>query len=498
MNYLLSIDQGTTSSRALLYDLKGRRTAVAQEEFTQFFPRSGWVEHDAMEIWESVLSVVKAVLQEQQIGAGDLRAIGITNQRETVVLWDRKTGQPLHNAIVWQDRRTSDRMGKLQEEGRTDWIAEKTGLLPDPYFSASKIAWLLDQVEGARERAEAGELAAGTIDSWLTWQLTGGKHHLTDVTNASRTMLMNLRTCQWDKELLDLFSIPASLLPSIVPTSGTLGETAAEIFGEPVVIAALVGDQQSALFGQLCTEPGGAKCTYGTGCFLLRHTGTAPVTSRNRLLGTVAWQLQGKPVEYALEGSVFVGGAAIQWLRDGLGLIASAPEVNDLAAMVPDTGGVVIVPAFTGLGAPHWDPSARGAVFGIDRATTAAHLARATLEGIAFQVADLLDAMEADSGSPLESLRVDGGASASDLLMQMQSDFLGLEVERPADLETTALGAALLAGLGAGVWTDLGELTELRQTEKTFTPQLEGAGRKSRREQWSKAVQRAGHWEENE
>ena len=495
MKHLLALDQGTTSSRAIVYDERLRAVSSAQKEFTQHFPRPGWVEHDATEIWQSVLETSRQAIEKA--GAADIAALGITNQRETIVLWDRKTGEPVAPAIVWQDRRTSEYMSGLREAGKEPLIQQKTGLLLDPYFSASKLHWLLRQVPDAIARAADGELATGTIDSWLIFKLTGGREHVTDVTNACRTMLMNIRTGDWDDELLALFAIPRAVLPRIAPTSGHFGDTDPALFGKSIPICSAVGDQQSALFGQLCTTPGLVKCTYGTGCFMLMFTGTDLTPSNNRLLSTVAWKIGDAPLQYALEGSVFVGGAAIQWLRDGLKIIRTAPEVNELAGSVPDSGGVFLIPAFTGLGAPYWDSTARGTILGITRGTTAGHIARATLEGIAWQVTDLLAAMEKDSGRRLTTLRVDGGASASDLLMHMQSDSLGVKVERPKNLETTALGAAMLAGLGAGLWKDADELAHIREVDRLFRPTTTKKDRSARLKQWRKAVKRAKNWIEN-
>ncbi len=495
--HLLSIDQGTTSSRAIVHDAHCRPQASAQQEFRQHFPQPGRVEHDASEIWESVVATARDAIAKSGTAAASITALGITNQRETIVLWDRKTGEPVAPAIVWQDRRTADYITALRESGEETLIQTRTGLLLDPYFSASKLHWLLRDVPGAKQRAAAGELAAGTIDSWLVWKLTGGKHHLTDVTNASRTMLMDIHRGDWDDDLLALFDIPRALLPRIVPSSGDFGTTDPAILGAAIPIRGAIGDQQSALFGQLCTEPGLVKCTYGTGCFMLAFTGPDAVASRNRLLTTVAWKIGDAPLQYAVEGSVFVGGAAIQWLRDGLGIIKSAPEVNDLAARVHDSGGVVLVPAFAGLGAPWWDATARGILAGITRGTTAAHIARATLEGIAWSVADLLEAMEKDTGQTIAAIRVDGGASASDLLMQIQADAVGTKIERPRNVETTALGAALMAGLGAGIWRDIAELAAIRETDRTFVPAATVKERKARRKTWLRAVQRAKNWAAN-
>lgn len=493
MPHILALDQGTSSSRALLFDETGEMVAQAQEPLTQHYPRPGWVEHDPEEIWQTQLDMARQVLARAGVGPAEVAAIGIANQRETALLWERASGAPLHRALVWQDRRTAGHCARLREEGCEDLVREKTGLLLDPYFSATKIAWLLDHVPGARGRAEKGELAAGTVDSWLVWKLSGGEH-LTDITNASRTLLLDLRRGTWDQELLDLFGIPPELLPRIAPSSGVVARTLPALLGASIPIAGMAGDQQAALFGQQCTRPGLAKNTYGTGCFLLRHTGTEPIISHHRLLSTAAWQLEGKPPEYALEGSVFVGGAAIQWLRDGLGIIDSAPQVNELAASVPNSGGVVVVPAFAGLGAPHWDPEARGTIFGLTRGTTAAHLARATLEGIALQVADLLEAMEADAGVGLSALRVDGGASASDLLMQMQADVLGIPVERPALTETTALGAAYLAGLGVGLWPEVAALAGQWRLERRFEPGMAAGAREALKERWHRALERSLGW----
>lgn len=494
MKYLLALDQGTTSSRAIVYDATCTPIASAQKEFTQLFPQPGWVEHDASEIWHGVEEVARNAVRQAGIDVADIAAIGITNQRETVVVWDRKTGQPVAPAIVWQDRRTADYMTALREAGKEPFIQQKTGLVLDSYFSASKLHWLLRQIPDARARAANGELAAGTIDSWLIFKLTGGREHVTDVTNACRTMLMNIHSGEWDPDLLALFDIPASLLPRIMSNAVPLGETEPGFLGRPVTVCGGVGDQQSALFGQLCTAPGLVKCTYGTGCFMLEFTGAEPVTSKNRLITTVAWKLGEAPTQYALEGSIFMGGAAIQWLRDGLRIIRTAPEVNELAAKVQDAGGVVLVPAFTGLGSPYWDASARGTLLGMTRGTTDAHIARATLEGIAYQVVDLATAMERDSGHRITTLRVDGGAAASDLLMQIQADLLGVRVERPRNVETTAIGAAMMAGLGAGVWRDVEELTEVRAVDREFHPMTTVRDRRAKMKIWKKAVRRARAW----
>lgn len=492
--YILALDQGTTSSRAIVYDERCRTLAMAQQEFRQHFPKPGWVEHDPEEIWRSILATGREAIAKAKIAPEKIAAIGITNQRETILVWDRKSGKPIAPAIVWQDRRTSDFMAELKTRGKEDSVQAVTGLVLDPYFSASKLRWLLNEVPGARKRAAAGELAAGTIESWLIYKLTGKKNHFTDVTNASRTMLMNLRTGAWDDGMLKLLEIPSEILPQIRPTSGPFGNAQKAHFGAAIPILSAVGDQQSALFGQLCTKPGLVKCTYGTGCFMLLFTGPEATQSNNRLLTTVAWQLGDAPLQYALEGSVFVGGAAIQWLRDGLKIIKKAPDVNKLAAQVEDSGGLLLVPAFAGMGAPHWDFTARGTLLGITRGSTAAHLARATLEGIAYQVTDVLTAMRKDAHSRIATVRVDGGASASDLLMQIQADTLGVDIERPKNVETTALGAAMIAGLSAGIWKSTDELTEIRAIDQVFEPQIDGTQRRKKLAEWRKAVQRARRW----
>ncbi len=492
--YVLALDQGTTSSRSILFDEAGRAVAVAQREFAQHFPRPGWVEHDAEEIWQTQLATARDAMERAGVSAGDIAALGITNQRETVVLWDRATGEPLHRAIVWQDRRTSDACSKLINDGHADQVRDTTGLVIDAYFSGTKIAWLLDHVPEARDRAQRGELACGTIDAWLIHRLTGGRVHATDVSNASRTMLMNLRTLAWDDAMLSLLNVPREVLPEVVDSSGVVAETDAEWFGTPIPIAGIAGDQQAALFGNLCLEPGEVKTTYGTGCFMLLNTGDEPVTSGQRLLSTVAWRI-GERTTYALEGSVFIGGAAVQWLRDGLGVIGDSAEVEALAASVPDTGGVVLVPAFAGLGAPHWDQYARGLIAGLTRGTTKAHLARAALEGIAFQVADVLDAMRRDYGDAITAMRVDGGACVNDLLMQMQADFSQESVVRPKQLETTALGAAYLAGLAVGVWKDKDELRQQWEEDRTFKPAISTKESAVQRERWRAGVERARGWE---
>ena len=491
MPYVLALDQGTTSSRALLFDERGAVVAQSQREITQHFPRPGWVEHDADEIWETQLHTARAALAEAGVEAGEVAALGITNQRETTVVWDRSTGEPISRAVVWQDRRTADVCDRLAAEGHAGAVRERTGLVLDPYFSGTKLAWILDHVPGARRRAEAGDLAFGTVDSWLLWKLTGGRVHATDVTNASRTMLFDIGRLAWSPEQAELLDVPMAVLPEVRPSAGAFGETEADVLGAPVPVTGVAGDQHAALFGQRCTRPGMAKNTYGTGCFLLYNTGDAPVTSEHGLLTTLAWQIEGRPAQYALEGAVFVAGAAVQWLRDELGLIDEAAEVEALAASVDDAGGVVVVPAFTGLGAPHWDPYARGAVLGLTRGTSAAHLARATLDGVAHQSADLLEAMTADAGAPLAELRVDGGMTANGLLMQTQADLVGVPVVRPAVPETTALGAAFLAGLGAGLWADA-DLDAQWAESARWTPA--GADTTAARARWARAVERSAGW----
>jgi glycerol kinase len=493
MRYVLSLDQGTTSSRAILFDHDGRVHALAQQEFAQHFPQPGWVEHDAMDLWQSQLAVAQQVLVQAGVGAEDLVALGVTNQRETTVLWDRATGMPVAPAIVWQDRRTAQACDTLREQGHGPRLAALTGLELDAYFSATKLAWLLAHVPGARARAERGELAFGTVDSWLVFRLTGGLH-VTDVSNASRTQLFNIHTLQWDDELLGLFGVPRSVLPQVVSSSGVLGTTLPELLGAPVKVAGLAGDQQAALFGQACLQPGMAKNTYGTGCFLLMNTGERAIASAHRLLTTVAWQREGGAVQYGLEGSVFMGGAVVQWLRDGLQIIQSADEVEALAASVPDTGDVFLVPAFAGLGAPHWDGYARAALLGMTRGTGRAHIARAALEGMALQSADVLAAMQADSGVALKALRVDGGASRNNLLLQMQADLCGVPVERPCVTETTALGAAYLAGLATGYWRDETDVAAHWQVDRIFEPGMSADQRQARLHRWSEAVARSRGW----
>ena len=495
MPLILALDQGTTSSRAILFDHAGVICASAQKEFPQHFPQAGWVEHDPLEIWASQLEVARTALRRAGLRAGDVAAIGITNQRETAVIWDRASGEPIHNAIVWQDRRTARFCDDLKRAGHGELITSKTGLVIDAYFSGSKIRWLLDHVPEARERAQRGELAFGTIDTWLLWKLTGGALHVTDPSNACRTLLFNLHTGAWDDELLRLLDVPRELLPQVRSSSEVYGETLPDLLGAPVPIAGIAGDQQAALFGQNCFSRGLAKNTYGTGCFMLMNTGTQAVASRHQLLTTVAWKI-GAQVDYALEGSVFIGGAVVQWLRDGLGLIKSSAEVEGLAASVPDCGGVYLVPAFAGLGAPHWDQYARGTITGLTRGTNAGHIARAALEGIAFQVADVLDVMREDSGIPVPELRADGGALANNLLMQFQADLLQVPVVRPKVAETTALGAACLAGLAVGFWKDRAEIARAWQPDRTFAPMKSADEIAHRRSRWAEALNRAREWEQ--
>lgn len=493
--YILALDQGTTSSRAIIFDHAGQIVSVAQKEFKQYFPNQGWVEHDPDEIWSSQSSVMIESLLNKDLRPDQLAAIGITNQRETTIVWDRKTGKPLYNAIVWQDRRTAAYCNELKEKGHAEQIAAKTGLIIDAYFSATKIRWILENVAGARQKAEAGELAFGTVDSWLIWKLTAGKSHLTDITNASRTMIFNIHTQEWDKELLALFDIPASMLPEVRSCSEVYCETAGDVLNVKIPIAGVAGDQQAALFGQLCIKPGMAKTTYGTGCFLVMNTGTEAVRSQNQLLTTVAWKI-GNEINYALEGSVFIGGAAVQWLRDGLELFKKASETEKLAMSLEDNDGVYFVPALSGLGAPHWDQDARGAFFGITRGTTIAHMTRAALEAIAYQVYDVLKAMEKDSGKPTQELRVDGGATANNFLMQFQADLLGCEIKRPKIIETTAIGAAFLAGLAVGFWKNQEELQTLWTADRSFKPEMSDEKQEKLIHFWHKAVERSKHWVE--
>jgi len=493
MSFILALDQGTTNSRALVFDHDGCVRGEAGKEFRQIFPQPGLVEHDAEDIWASQLGVAVEAIARAGLTAADIAAIGITNQRETTVVWDRRTGKPIHNAIVWQDRRTAGDCDRLKTEGLEPLFRARTGLVLDSYFAGTKLAWILDHVPGARARAESGELAFGTVDSWLVWNLTGGERHVTDASNASRTLLFNIHEGKWDPELLALLRIPPAVLPEVVASSALYGVTAARFFATAVPISGIAGDQQAALFGQLCDRPGMVKNTYGTGCFMLMHTGDRPVASGQNLLSTVACNIDGR-TEFALEGSVFVAGAAVQWLRDGLGIIRTSGEVESLAASVPDNGGVYLVPAFSGLGAPHWDPYARGALFGLTRGSTAGHIARATLESIAFQTADLLNAMEEDAGAPLAELRVDGGATANDLLMQFQADLLGVPIVRPMVRETTALGAAYLAGLAVGYWRDRAEIGRLWRAERTFAPSMEPGKAEELRSRWHMALERTKGW----
>jgi glycerol kinase len=494
LGYILSLDQGTTSSRALLFDQLGVVRAVAQREFTQIFPEPGWVEHDPEEIAASQIAVAQEALAQARIQPRDVAAIGITNQRETTIVWDRVTSKPVYNAIVWQDRRTAAFCQQLKEQGHETLIQQRTGLLIDAYFSGSKLRWILDHVPNARQLADAGRLAFGTVDTWLVWKLTGGRVHVTDASNASRTMLFNIHSGDWDRELLDLLRIPAAILPAVRPSTEVYGEVSAAPGLNGILIAGIAGDQQAALFGQRCTSPGLTKNTFGTGCFMLQSTGDRAVASAHRLLTTVAWRIGGR-TDYALEGSVFVGGAVVQWLRDGLGMIRTSSEVEPLANSVPDNGGVYFVPAFVGLGAPHWDSCARGAIFGLTRGSHAGHIARAALESIAFQVADLMDAVQIDAGTPLKELRVDGGASANDALMQFQADILGVPVVRPAMTETTALGAAYLAGLGTGFWKEVETISNLSREQRTFEPSLPRSQVYAMRERWNEAVSRVKSWE---
>tara|TARA_B100001765_G_scaffold193533_1_gene141926 strand:- start:40 stop:1524 length:1485 start_codon:yes stop_codon:yes gene_type:complete len=488
MKYVLALDQGTTSSRAVLFDRVGQIKALAQKEFKQIFPQAGWVEHDPEEIWSSQLQVAKEIMDG--VDKTDILTIGITNQRETTVIWDKTTGKTIYNAIVWQDRRTAYMTDRLKIDGLEQIFQSKTGLVLDPYFSGTKVKWILDNIEGARAKAEQGKLAFGTVDAWLVWNLTDGRHHITDVTNASRTLLYNIHELSWDSELLDILDIPTSILPEVVSSSTVYGSTAKKLFGFEIPISGIAGDQQAALFGQNCIKPGMVKNTYGTGCFVLMNTGGKPIKSGQNLLTTIAWQLSDK-VEYALEGSVFVGGAVVQWLRDGLGIIKSSSEIEDIASQVNKTEGVYLVPAFSGLGAPYWDPHARGTIVGITRGTTHSHIARAALESIAYQSFDLLKAMEADSGIQLEQLRVDGGAAVNNLLMQFQADLLGVSVIRPKITETTALGAAYLAGLSIGFWEDWDEISGQWQTERKFEPVMSKDEIKTLYSGWLNAVEKS-------
>lgn len=491
--YILSFDQGTTSSRAIIFDKTGTIQAVAQKEFTQIFPQPGWVEHDGNEIWSTQLGVAAEVIVKAGLTVQDIAAIGITNQRETTLVWDRNTQQPVYNAIVWQDRRTSSYCDELKKQGYASVIQQKTGLVIDAYFSATKIKWILDNIPGARDKAGKGELCFGTVDTWLLFKLTNGKAYTTDVSNASRTMLFNIHTLQWDDELLKLFNIPGSVLPEVKSSSEVYGHTQQILSAANIPVAGIAGDQQAALFGQMCIKPGMVKNTYGTGCFMLMNTGTSPIMSKNNLLSTIAWKI-GNEVSYALEGSVFIGGAVVQWLRDGLGIIKTSKDVEGLAATVPDNGGVYFVPAFTGLGAPYWKQFARGTMFGITRGTKDAHIAKAAVESIALQTMDVLHAMNADASLPIQELRVDGGATANDMLMQYQSDILDCKVIRPKVTETTALGAAYLAGLAVGYWKDTNEIEQYWQAEKKFIPAMNGEVRNKIMHQWKKAINAAMIW----
>lgn len=487
--YILALDQGTSSSRAIVFDEYGHTKAVSQKEFTQIFPKPGWVEHNPMEIWSSQASVIAEAITSIDINGLNIAAIGITNQRETTIVWDAETGEPVYNAIVWQDRRTSEFCDGLKRDGRTDLIRSKTGLIIDAYFSATKILWILENVPGARQKADEGKLRFGTVDTWLIWMLTRGEAHVTDVTNASRTMLFNIHTLEWDKELLQLFNIPESMMPQVKSSSEVYGYTKTTLFAHEVPIAGIAGDQQAALFGQMCTEPGSVKNTYGTGCFMLMNSGERPIMSSNNLLTTIAWKI-GDTVNYALEGSIFVAGSVVQWLRDGLGIIRSSSEVESLACSVPDNGGVYFVPALTGLGAPHWDQYAKGSIYGISRGTTAAHIARAALEGIAFQTMDIVNAMQKDAGVTLKELKVDGGASRNDLLMQFQADILGTPVIRPTVTETTALGAAYLAGLAVGYWESIDHIKSQWGVETVFTPLAPPEAVSELKKGWADAIRR--------
>lgn len=492
---ILALDQGTTSSRAIVFNHDGNIVNSSQKDYHQIFPQSGWVEHDPNEIWSSQISVAAEVVAKTGVSGKEIAAIGITNQRETTIIWDRETSEPVYNAIVWQDHRTAKYCNELKKQGYVEKIRDKTGLIIDSYFSATKIKWILDHVEGAREKAEAGKLCFGTVDTWLIWKMTRGKMFVTDVTNASRTMLYNIHTLEWDDELLALFNVPKSMLPVVKQSSEVYGETATTLFSTKIPIAGIAGDQQAALFGQMCIQPGMLKNTYGTGCFLLMNTGEKAVKSKNNLLTTIAWQIGGK-VSYALEGSVFVGGAAIQWLRDGLRILRTAPDINNLAATVEDNGGVYFVPALTGMGAPYWDQYARGTIIGITRGTTDGHIARATLEGIALQVYDIAKAMEQDAGKEMIELRVDGGASASDLLLQIQADLFGFDIVRPRTLETTALGAAYLAGLAVGYWKDIDTIRAQWAEGRRFKAEMSREKIVEKLHFWKKAVRCAKNWAE--
>lgn len=495
-NYILALDQGTTSSRAIVFDKKGNIISVAQKEFTQYFPKPGWVEHDPFEIWSTQTGVAAEAIAKKGLNVENIAAIGITNQRETVVVWDKKTGKPVYNAIVWQDKRTSEYCDELKQQGKNDMIREKTGLVIDSYFSGTKIKWILDNVDGAREKAEAGDLILGTIDAWLVWNFTKGEQHVTDVSNASRTMLYNINTMAWDDELLELFTIPKSMLPKVKASSEVYGHTQSTFYDSKIPIAGIAGDQQAALFGQMCTKPGMVKNTYGTGCFMLMNIGDKPVVSKNNLLTTVAWQINGKTT-YAFEGSVFIAGAVVQWLRDSLKVIRTSADVEKLASSVESSNGVYFVPAFAGLGAPHWNQHAQGTIFGLTRGSTDAHIARAALESIAYQTMDILKAMEADSGISIKELRVDGGATINDMLMQFQADVLNTETVRPEIVETTAIGAAFLAGLAVGYWKNPEEIQSLWQTDKRFTPKEDLTAIKKDIKGWYRAIDALEYWSKN-
>ena len=493
VNYILALDQGTTSCRALLFDQKGTIIASAQEEFPQYFPQPGWVEHDPMEIWDTQKRMARKALENASVKAEQIAAIGITNQRETVVVWDRHTGEPIHPAIVWQDRRTAEYCDQLKAEGKAPMIQQKTGLVIDAYFSATKVKWMLDQVPGARERAHAGDLYMGTIDSWLIWKMTGGTKHITDVTNASRTLLYNLTDLHWDADMLSLFDIPSKMLPVVCDSSQVYGETTEDFIGSPRPIAGIAGDQQAALFGQMCTQEGWVKNTYGTGCFMLMNIGNKPILSQNNLLTTIGWKI-GDEVSYALEGSIFMAGAIVQWLRDQLEFFGDAKEIEALASSVDSSEGVVLVPAFVGLGAPYWNQQAKGQILGLNRGSSKGHIARAALEAIAFQTRDILRAMEADSGVKIQELRVDGGASVNNLLMQIQSDVLGVSVVRPKMVETTVIGAAFLAGLAVGYWKNTNEIQKIWEKDRTFEPTPERQHVQKQLTQWDRAVQTVLFW----
>lgn len=493
--FVLTLDQGTTSSRAILFDKQGKIISLAQKEFTQIYPQPGWVEHDPMEIWSSQASVITEAIVKENLKAENIAAIGITNQRETTIVWDKTTGEPIYNAIVWQDRRTAQQCDKIKAQGKGNLIQEKTGLVIDAYFSATKIQWVLNNIPGAREKANAGKLAFGTVDTWLVWNLTNGELHITDVSNASRTMLFNINTLTWDKELLELFEIPESVLPVVKSSSEVYGETSGNLLGAKVPIGGIAGDQQSALFGNICTKPGMVKNTYGTGCFMLMNIGEKPMISKNNLLTTIAWKI-GNKVDYALEGSIFVAGAVVQWLRDELKIISSASEIEELASKVDGTGGVYLVPAFAGLGAPHWNQYARGTILGITRGTNTSHIARAALESIALQTMDVLKAMESDSGIEIKELIVDGGATKNNLLLQFQADILGASVIRPAITEVTAAGAAYLAGLAVGFWKDISEIRQQWQIDKTFSPS--SGDMSGLIKGWQRSVNAVKFWANNE